>query len=79
MSGPGGGPGSGPGDLADTARAVADALAGRPVAEAVARVAAHPGLVLRQLPPDAAVTLEFRAGRVNAVVEDGTVTRAWAG
>ncbi|GHA78807.1 hypothetical protein GCM10010305_22460 [Streptomyces termitum] len=35
--------------------------------------------VVRTLPPGAVVTMEYLAGRLNMEVEDGTVTRCWAG
>ncbi len=34
---------------------------------------------VRALPPGAIITMEFRAGRLNFEVEDGTVKRAWKG
>ncbi|MFE6893011.1 I78 family peptidase inhibitor [Streptomyces sp. NPDC057694] len=34
---------------------------------------------VRQLPPGAIVTMEYRAGRLNFEVRDGTVTRCWKG
>jgi hypothetical protein len=34
---------------------------------------------VRSLPPGAIITMEFRAGRLNFEVENGTVKRAWKG
>ncbi|MET7488887.1 I78 family peptidase inhibitor [Streptomyces sp. NPDC005538] len=34
---------------------------------------------VRALPPGAIITMEFRAGRLNFEVRDGTVARAWKG
>ncbi|MCX5241948.1 I78 family peptidase inhibitor [Streptomyces prunicolor] len=34
---------------------------------------------VRSLPPGAIITMEFRVGRLNFEVENGTVTRAWKG
>ena len=34
---------------------------------------------VRSLPPGAIITMEFREGRLNFEVENGTVTRAWKG
>lgn len=34
---------------------------------------------VRSLPPGAVITMEFRVGRLNFEVEDGTVKRAWKG
>ncbi|WEH19099.1 I78 family peptidase inhibitor [Streptomyces sp. VNUA24] len=34
---------------------------------------------VRQLPPGAIVTMEYRFGRLNLEVEDGRVRRAWKG
>ncbi|MET7574104.1 I78 family peptidase inhibitor [Streptomyces sp. NPDC005492] len=34
---------------------------------------------VRALPPGAIITMEFRAGRINFEVRDGTVARAWKG
>ncbi|KOV91244.1 MULTISPECIES: I78 family peptidase inhibitor [unclassified Streptomyces] len=34
---------------------------------------------VRSLPPDAIITMEYRAGRLNFEVRDGRVARAWKG
>jgi len=34
---------------------------------------------VRSLPPGAIITMEYRAGRLNFEVKDGTVARAWKG
>lgn len=34
---------------------------------------------VRSLPPGAIITMEYRAGRLNFEVSDGTVTRCWKG
>jgi hypothetical protein len=34
---------------------------------------------VRSLPPGTIITMEFRVGRLNFEVEDGTVARAWKG
>lgn len=35
--------------------------------------------VVRSLPPGAIITMEYRSGRLNFEVTDGTVTRCWKG
>lgn len=37
------------------------------------------GWHVRSLPPDSVITAEFVSGRLNFVVVDGVVTRAWKG
>jgi hypothetical protein len=39
----------------------------------------HGWTTVRALPPDAVITLEYLAGRLNLTVQDGVVTRCWAG
>lgn len=56
-----------------------DAYVGLPVAEAEHRAAEHGWTTVRALPPDAIITLEYSAGRLNFTVRDGTVTRCWKG
>ncbi|MFF1732359.1 I78 family peptidase inhibitor [Streptomyces sp. NPDC058247] len=34
---------------------------------------------VRSLPPGAIITMEYRTGRLNFEVADGTVTRCWKG
>jgi hypothetical protein len=34
---------------------------------------------VRSLPPGAIITMEYRVGRLNFEVRDGTVARAWKG
>lgn len=46
-------------------------------AERLARERGWP--TVRSLPPGAIITMEFRAGRLNFEVKDGTVARAWKG
>ncbi|MCS0602069.1 I78 family peptidase inhibitor [Streptomyces sp. LP11] len=46
-------------------------------AERLARERGWP--TVRPLPPDAIITMEYRAGRLNFEVRDGRVARAWKG
>ncbi|KPI22782.1 Proteinase inhibitor I78 [Actinobacteria bacterium OK074] len=46
-------------------------------AEQLAREHGWP--TVRSLPPGAVITMEFRTGRLNFEVTDGTVTRCWKG
>jgi hypothetical protein len=46
-------------------------------AERLARERGWP--TVRSLPPGAIITMEFRVGRLNFEVKDGTVARAWKG
>ncbi|MDF2256491.1 proteinase inhibitor I78 [Streptantibioticus ferralitis] len=49
-------------------------------AEEAGRTAAERGwTTVRPLPPDAVITMEYLAGRLNFTVQDGVVTRCWAG
>ncbi|KAF4407172.1 MULTISPECIES: proteinase inhibitor I78 [Streptomyces] len=34
---------------------------------------------VRSLPPDAIITMEYMAGRINFAVKDGEVVRCWQG
>ncbi|MDF3290433.1 MULTISPECIES: I78 family peptidase inhibitor [Streptomyces] len=52
---------------------------GMPAQEAERTAARHGWTTVRALPPDAVITLEYLAGRLNLTVQDGVVTRCWAG
>ncbi|CCB73673.1 MULTISPECIES: hypothetical protein [Streptomycetaceae] len=57
----------------------AGAYVGLTEEQARARAAEHGWRTVRTLPPDAVVTMEFVAGRINLTVVDGVVTRCWHG
>ncbi|MFJ6572845.1 I78 family peptidase inhibitor [Streptomyces sp. NPDC091292] len=49
-------------------------------ADAAERQARERGwTTVRSLPPGAIITMEYRAGRLNFEVADGTVRRSWKG
>ncbi|MFE9599935.1 I78 family peptidase inhibitor [Streptomyces hokutonensis] len=50
---------------------------GAPEAERLARERGWS--TVRSLPPGAIITMEYREGRLNFEVKDGTVARAWKG
>ncbi len=56
-----------------------DAYLGLPAPEAEERAARHGWRLVRSLPPDAVITMEYVAGRLNFTVRDGKVVRAWHG
>ncbi|MBW1602227.1 proteinase inhibitor I78 [Streptomyces sp. JJ66] len=56
-----------------------EAYAGMPAREAEERATAHGWSPVRVLPPDAVITMEYVAGRLNLTVEDGRVLRSWKG
>jgi hypothetical protein len=47
--------------------------------DAQQRARAKGWTTVRALPPGAIVTMEYRSGRLNFTVTDGTVTRCWSG
>ncbi|WP_127359139.1 I78 family peptidase inhibitor [Actinacidiphila soli] len=47
--------------------------------EAERRARGQGWTTVRSLPPGAIVTMEYRSGRLNFTVADGTVTRCWSG
>jgi hypothetical protein len=55
------------------------AYVGMPVGEAERTAASRGWRTVRSLPPDAVITMEYVAGRLNFVVADGSVIRAWHG
>ncbi|WP_069814283.1 I78 family peptidase inhibitor [Streptomyces sp. TP-A0874] len=56
-----------------------EAYVGQPVAEAEERARDRGWTTVRRLPPNAVVTMEFLAGRINFAVTDGEVVRCWTG
>jgi hypothetical protein len=56
-----------------------ESYVGLPVGEAEQRAAARGWKVVRTLPSDAVVTMEYVAGRLNLGVENGRVVRCWHG
>ncbi|MBB0232328.1 hypothetical protein FOE67_23240 [Streptomyces calidiresistens] len=56
-----------------------DAYVGLPEADARRRAAERGWSTVRVLPPDAVITMEYIAGRLNLAVEAGRVVRAWEG
>lgn len=56
-----------------------DAYAGLPQEQAERRAYDHGWQTVRSLPPDAVVTMEYVAGRLNFTVADGRVGRCWMG
>ncbi|WP_327291796.1 I78 family peptidase inhibitor [Streptomyces sp. NBC_01198] len=56
-----------------------DAYPGLPEEEAVRRAYDHGWQTVRSLPPDAVVTMEYVAGRLNFTVADGRIRRCWLG
>ena len=56
-----------------------DSYIGLSAQEAQERAKARGWTRVRELPPGAIITLEYLHGRINFTVENGSVTRAWAG
>ncbi|MDI5966319.1 I78 family peptidase inhibitor [Streptomyces sp. SL13] len=56
-----------------------DAYVGLDPGRARERAADAGWRTVRVLPPDAVITLEYVAGRLNLTVADGAVTRCWRG
>jgi hypothetical protein len=56
-----------------------DAYVGMPRREAERQASARGWRPVRSLPPDAVVTMEYVAGRLNFTVDADHVTRCWAG
>lgn len=56
-----------------------DAYSGLPLEEAEQRAYDRGWRTVRSLPPDAVVTMEYVAGRLNFTVSDGRVRRCWMG
>nr|WP_259464601.1 proteinase inhibitor I78 [Streptomyces sp. TLI_171] len=56
-----------------------DDYLGLPVEEARALAAERGWRTVRELAPDALLTMEYRSDRLNLTVRAGTVERAWAG
>lgn len=56
-----------------------DDYLGLPAGEAETRAGRRGWRIVRSLPPDAVITMEFVAGRLNFTVRDGRVSRAWPG
>ncbi|WP_329180239.1 I78 family peptidase inhibitor [Streptomyces sp. NBC_01477] len=56
-----------------------DAYTGLPQQEAERRACDHGWQTVRSLPPDAVVTMEYMAGRLNFTIADGRVGRCWLG
>lgn len=56
-----------------------DAYVGMPRREAERQASARGWRPVRSLPPDAVVTMEYVAGRLNFTVDGDRVTRCWAG
>ncbi|UWE09149.1 I78 family peptidase inhibitor [Actinacidiphila bryophytorum] len=55
------------------------AYPGLPQAQAEQRAYDRGWQTVRSLPPDAVVTMEYMAGRLNFTVADGRVQRCWMG
>ncbi|CAG6397254.1 I78 family peptidase inhibitor [Streptomyces cocklensis] len=56
-----------------------DAYPGLPLEQAEQRAYDRGWQTVRSLPPDAVVTMEYVAGRLNFTVADGRVLRCWMG
>lgn len=56
-----------------------DAYVGLPAQAAEERAKGNGWTRVRTLPPGAIITMEYLHGRINFTVEEGSVTRAWAG
>ncbi len=56
-----------------------EAYVGLTAEQARERAAERGWHTVRTLPPDAVVTLEYVAGRLNLTVDNGVVTRGWHG
>lgn len=55
------------------------AYAGLPQEQAEHRASEHGWRIVRSLPKDAVVTMEYVAGRLNFTIADGRVLRCWMG
>ena len=56
-----------------------EAYVGLPAQDAERRARERGWTTVRTLPPGAVVTMEYRVGRLNLEVADGTVRRCWKG
>lgn len=56
-----------------------DSYVGLDAADAEHRARERGWSTVRALPPGAIITMEYRVGRLNFEVADGTVTRSWKG
>lgn len=56
-----------------------DSYVGLAAADAEHRARERGWSTVRALPPGAVITMEYRVGRLNFEVADGTVTRSWKG
>ncbi|MFG1807274.1 proteinase inhibitor I78 [Streptomyces sp. NPDC049040] len=56
-----------------------DAYPGLPQRQAEQRAYDRGWQTVRSLPPDAVVTMEYMAGRLNFTIADGRVRRCWLG
>ncbi|MBP0457789.1 MULTISPECIES: I78 family peptidase inhibitor [Streptomyces] len=56
-----------------------EAYVGLDAESAERRAREHGWTTVRALPPGSVVTLEFREGRLNFEVDDGSVVRCWRG
>ncbi|MEE1929271.1 I78 family peptidase inhibitor [Streptomyces sp. TRM 70351] len=56
-----------------------EAYAGMPVQDAGELARSRGWSTVRTLPPDAVITMEYQAGRLNLTVENDTVLRSWKG
>lgn len=56
-----------------------EAYVGLSADEADKRARAKGWTTVRALPPGAIITMEYRSGRLNFTVTEGTVTRCWSG
>ncbi|MFB9465998.1 I78 family peptidase inhibitor [Streptomyces cinereospinus] len=52
---------------------------GLPQSDAEERARGRGWTTVRSLPPGTIITMEYRVGRLNFEVKDGTVARAWKG
>ncbi|MBD3931479.1 proteinase inhibitor I78 [Streptomyces chumphonensis] len=56
-----------------------ESYAGMPVRAAEELARSRGWSTVRVLPPDAVITMEYLAGRLNFAAEDDTVLRSWKG
>lgn len=56
-----------------------DGYVGLPAEAAERRAAERGWTTVRTLAPDAIITMEYLAGRLNLTVREGTVVRCWKG
>lgn len=64
---------------AESPRDDTDTYVGLPVEEARRRAERQGWTTVRDLPPDAIITMEYVAARLNFTVRDGRVARCWKG